>query len=252
MNHTLEGLQKVAGYVIFSGVRLKYLSMSKRVLGKKIVEEEFGIPIGYEEVVVDIGTGDGKFVYEYARNNQASYVIGIDADKSQLEEVSHKAQRKPARGGLTNLIFLWHAAEEIPSELFGVADQIFINFPWGNLLSGAMFSVPESYHLMQRVISVLKPGGKFNLFVTFDPKFEEQKVSQLSLPELSLEFMQTELTQKYSELGLQVEQVWELSGEEKHNFPSSWPRRILDKRERRVFGLTAAKMRTVMDHSSQR
>lgn len=215
--------------------------MVRQIIGKKVVESAFATPKEYEEIVVDVGTGDGKFAYEYAKNNPESLVIGLDADKSQLVKVSHKAQRKPARGGLTNLIFLWHAAEEIPSELFGIADQVFINFPWGNLLSGVMLSTPESFSLMERVMSVLKPGGKLSLFVTFDPKFEEQKISQLNLPELSLEFLQTELTQKYAELGLQVERVWELTDEEKRNFPSSWPKRILDKRERRVFGISATR-----------
>lgn len=216
--------------------------MVRQIVGKKVLEANFVTPDGYKEVVVDIGTGDGKFAYEYARCNPGSYVIGLDADKSQLVEVSHKTQRKPARGGLSNLTFLWHAAEEIPLELSGIADQVFINFPWGNLLSGVMLSVPESYDLMQRVVAVLRMGGRFNLFVTFDPKFEEQKISQLNLPELSLEFLQTDLAQKYAGLGLQVERVWELSDEEKRNFPSSWPKRILDKREREVFGVVAAKV----------
>ncbi|HKP68224.1 MAG TPA: hypothetical protein VJV05_03000, partial [Pyrinomonadaceae bacterium] len=54
----------------------------------------------YERVVIDIGTGDGRFVSTCARENPQHFYIGIDANVKPLEKPSVKATRKPAKGGL--------------------------------------------------------------------------------------------------------------------------------------------------------
>jgi 16S rRNA (adenine(1408)-N(1))-methyltransferase len=48
-------------------------------------------------VIVDIGTGDGRFVYQCARENPARFYIGIDANAKPLEKVSMRATRNPQR-----------------------------------------------------------------------------------------------------------------------------------------------------------
>jgi len=59
-----------------------------------------------EGVVVDIGTGDGRFVYNSARANPSKFYIGIDANAKPLEKISMKATRKIAKGGLPNVLFI--------------------------------------------------------------------------------------------------------------------------------------------------
>src|SRR5262245_40178432 len=85
-------------------------------------------------VIIDLGTGDGSFVYQSARRHPDRFYIGIDAQSSALEKVSEKIHRKPAKGGAPNLLFIQAAAEELPSELDGVADEVHTHFPWGSLL----------------------------------------------------------------------------------------------------------------------
>ena len=62
-------------------------------------------------VIIDVGTGDGRFVYQCARQNPRSFYIGIDAHPPALEKISEKIHRKPSKGGLPNLLFV-HAAVE--------------------------------------------------------------------------------------------------------------------------------------------
>src|ERR1044071_8966443 len=81
-----------------------------------------------EGVIVDIGTGDGRFVYQSARQNPKKFYIGIDANPSQLEKISQKIHKKPHKGGLANAIFLQVSVEDLPSELDGVADEVHIHF----------------------------------------------------------------------------------------------------------------------------
>ena len=72
-------------------------------------------------MVIDIGTGDGLFVYQSARQNPKKFYIGVDANPRALEKVSEKVHRKPAKGGLANVLFLQAAVEDLPTELDGVA-----------------------------------------------------------------------------------------------------------------------------------
>ena len=87
-----------------------------------------------EGEVIDIGTGDGRFVSAAARANPNKFYVGIDANAGALEKISMKATRKPAKGGLPNAMFVQAAVEDLPAELDGVADEIHIHFPWGSLL----------------------------------------------------------------------------------------------------------------------
>ena len=82
--------------------------------------------------MVDLGTGDGRFVLHAARADPRALVIGIDADASSMLEASRRAERGP----VPNALFVVAAVESLPRELHGVADEVRIHFPWGSLLRG--------------------------------------------------------------------------------------------------------------------
>jgi len=63
-------------------------------------------------VVVDIGTGDGRYVYRSARQNPDRFYIGIDVERRALEKVSERIHRRPGKGGLPNVLFV-HAPSRI-------------------------------------------------------------------------------------------------------------------------------------------
>ncbi|HKS08585.1 MAG TPA: methyltransferase domain-containing protein [Pyrinomonadaceae bacterium] len=81
-----------------------------------------------EGIIVDIGTGDGRFVYQSARQNPKKFYIGIDPNVSPLEKISEKIYRKPAKGGAPNALFIQAAVEDLPAELNGVADELHVHF----------------------------------------------------------------------------------------------------------------------------
>ncbi len=83
---------------------------------------------GYDPVHIDIGTGDGRFVQHIAQANPHFLVIGIDACRENLHEISRRAP--------SNALFVIANARALPPELDGFASQVTINFPWGSLLEG--------------------------------------------------------------------------------------------------------------------
>ncbi|HEY4492116.1 MAG TPA: class I SAM-dependent methyltransferase, partial [Acidobacteriota bacterium] len=87
-------------------------------------------------MIVDLGAGDGLFVYHYARKNPNHFCIGIDSNRRPLEGISEKIHRKGSGGGAPNVIYLQAAAEALPQELQEIANEVYVLFPWGSLLKG--------------------------------------------------------------------------------------------------------------------
>ena len=109
------------------------------------------LPLTGEGIVIDIGTGDGRFVYESARQNPNKFYIGIDASVQPLKKISEKIHRKPAKGGAPNVLFVQASVEDLPSELDGVANEVHIHFPWGSLLQVVGKGEVEALKVIRRV-----------------------------------------------------------------------------------------------------
>ena len=172
-------------------------------------------------IIVDIGTGDGKFAYELARENPDKLIIGIDPSHDSLEKVSHKATRKPAKGGLKNAAYVLSRVEELPEELTGVANQVFINFPWSGLLKGVVLVEDETWDNVQRIC---QPGAIVDLIFGYDEGFEKNKTQDL--PELSLEYVKKTMIPKLEARGFKAEEVREVGVGDLEGFPSSWAKKL--------------------------
>ena len=88
----------------------------------------------YASTLVDLGTGDGAWPRRFAREYGNVLAIGVDPDRNTLRDAAKLAERKPARGGAPNALYVAASAESLPAELQGAADWITIYFPWAALL----------------------------------------------------------------------------------------------------------------------
>jgi len=84
----------------------------------------------YNRVILDLGTGDGRYVHCLADNFPNAFVIGVDACRENLREHS--------RMKLPNALFIIASAQSLPDELNGLISHITINFPWGSLLESLL------------------------------------------------------------------------------------------------------------------
>jgi 16S rRNA (adenine(1408)-N(1))-methyltransferase len=114
-------------------------------------------------VVVDLGTGDGRFVLATASDRQDRLVVGVDASAAAMAEASRRAAASPRRGGRPNALFVAAAAEALPPELDGLADLVTVHFPWGSLLRGLLSAEPA---VIGGVARVLRPGGRLGLLMS--------------------------------------------------------------------------------------
>jgi 16S rRNA (adenine(1408)-N(1))-methyltransferase len=103
----------------------------------------------FRHVAVDVGTGDGQWVYRMARAHPEWFCLGIDANAAALRDVSFRAGRKPTRGGVPNAWFFHASVETLPSGLERFADCVSVFYPWKRLLDG----------ILQPDTAVIRPIG---------------------------------------------------------------------------------------------
>jgi 16S rRNA (adenine(1408)-N(1))-methyltransferase len=107
---------------------------------------------GYDTVHIDIGTGDGRFVNHVAQNRPGTFVIGIDACRENL----HGASRRTP----TNTLFVIANARALPAELYAIAAQVTINFPWGSLFEGLL---EADSALLDGLRNVMRPNAELEI-----------------------------------------------------------------------------------------
>jgi 16S rRNA (adenine(1408)-N(1))-methyltransferase len=176
-----------------------------------------------EGIIIDIGTGDGVFVFQCAQQNPRKFYIGIDANTRPLEKISEKIHRKPAKGGLPNVLFLKAAVEELPAELDGVADELHVHFPWGSLL-GAVATGNEA--VLTNLRGVCSPNALLEIVIGFDPVRDVSELNRLEIPSLSLDYIDSVLAPRYEKSGFAIVERGVLPQSEWPKVQTSWARRL--------------------------
>lgn len=188
-------------------------------------------------VIVDIGTGDGRFVYQSARKNPDKFFIGIDASPAGLAEMSAKINRKPARGGIANAIFVQAGVEELPVEFFRIADEVHVHFPWGSLLS-ALFKPDD--HVLFNLRSICKNGALLEILTAIDSIRDRGELERLALSEIVgedgaapfNEYVRDRLLPVYERANLPIREHGFLPSSQWSKVCTSWGKRLAQGIER--------------------
>jgi 16S rRNA (adenine(1408)-N(1))-methyltransferase len=182
----------------------------------------------YGRVVLDVGTGDGRFAYAYARDHPEAFVVALDPVKENLRELSHRALRKPGRGGLANVLFVWATVERPPAELAGRADEVHVVLPWGKLAAGLLLAEPE---VLDGLVFLARPGAALDLVLNAEVWEEPVPLEARDLPRPTLDYVSGTLAPRFRARGIEVRRVGRLTREEIDRLPSTWARRLSHGRE---------------------
>jgi 16S rRNA (adenine(1408)-N(1))-methyltransferase len=97
----------------------------------------------YNRILLDLGTGDGRYARTLAEEHPDWFIIGVDACRENLHKYS--------QAKLYNLLFVIASAQDLPHELNGLVSHITINFPWGSLLESLLTGDPVLLHGLESI-----------------------------------------------------------------------------------------------------
>jgi 16S rRNA (adenine(1408)-N(1))-methyltransferase len=173
---------------------------------------------GYQSVLIDLGTGDGRFARHAAEARPDRFVIGVDTCRENLQSAS--------RSALSNLLFLIADARALPSALDGLASQITINFPWGSLLADLLESPPAA---LGSLLVATRPGAVIQICLNG---------GALEEAGLSLEAGAGRLQQIMTGMGCRSRPALLMNSDHLRAFPSTWARRLAAGRDPRALLLS--------------
>lgn len=185
--------------------------------------------------IVDLGTGDGRFVFKQAVENPNHLYIGIDPSEKQLEIYSKEANKKR----LTNLLLILGSIELLPEELKGIADYMHINLPWGSLLENIVNPTKES---VTTIANVLKTNGTLEIILGYHDEAEPGETKRLSLPKLEEELIKEVIYPAFGGFGkLELVTYKVLSKEELKELDTSWAKKLSFGNDRPIYKLIFTK-----------
>lgn len=184
-----------------------------------------------EGVILDIGTGDGLFVYQSARQNPRKFFIGIDPNTPPLEKVSEKIHRKPNKGGAKNALFIQAAVEDLPSELDGIADEVHVHFPWGSLLRAV---ASGDLKVLQGIRKVCAHGAVLEVVIGLDDERDVHEIERLRLEQLSEHFIDSVLSRRYLAAQFELVERGILLASDWPKIKTSWAKRLQGRSTRSI------------------
>jgi len=112
---------------------------------------------GYNNILLDLGTGDGRFVSRMAECHQEIFFIGVDACRENLHVNSRRK--------LVNALFVIANARSLPCELNGLVSHVSINFPWGSLLGSLL---KADCALLNGLDAITRPCASIDIHLNAD------------------------------------------------------------------------------------
>lgn len=179
----------------------------------------------FKKTIIDLGTGDGRFVYENASLKPDTLFIGIDPSQTQLKEYSKKSQKKK----LTNVLFAVGSLEIIPEGLNNVADTVYIILPWGTLLQNI---VKPNIETVKTLKNLLKPKSEIEIILGYTQENEPAETERLQLPEINENFVRTQIIPTFETESFKLEEYRNLNKVSLSKFKTTWSKKLSFGKER--------------------
>lgn len=189
----------------------------------------------FKSLIIDIGTGEGEFIYRKARQNREAMFIGVDSAAAAMLPYSIKSAKKTDKGGLSNVMYVVANAEALPDTLYGKADKIFINLPWGSLRDGIIKGEPG---VLKSINKIAKANASLEICISYCDFYEKQVIKERGLPTLSISYISDKLKYVYNNYGISINKVSVLSNEDLKKMNTKWAKKLGYGKQREVFYLS--------------
>ena len=177
--------------------------------------------VHYDRIILDLGTGDGRYARTLADRHPRWFVIGVDSCRENLREHS--------QAKLNNLLFVIASAQELPQELIGLISHLTINFPWGSLLESLLSGDPKLLHGLK---SISGAKASLDLRLNGGALAEAGKTLEAGTDRIYYNLLQS---------GWQLEHPVMMDASALKRFPSTWAKRLAFGRDPRALMLSGQK-----------
>ena len=202
---------------------MKILRSSKEI---ELSGEEFLNKIkSYDDLVIDLGTGQGAFVYFSALENKNKFYVGLDSCGDSMKKYAIKQYKNK----LENLVYIIMNAQNIDNLLYNMFSEVYINLPWGSLLEGIF---KEELGIICKISNLLVDGGKMKICFSYNDKFEKTEIEKRNLPDLNDSYFD-DFKNLYSKYNIEIDDI-NLVLKDEIPFDSKWAK-VLGESNRREF-----------------
>jgi len=207
-------------------------------MGNKNIElnrkELLGLTKCYDKTIVDLGTGDGRFVYKNAVKNPDFFYVGVDPSEKQLKIYSVKAVKKK----LPNVIFCLGSIDNLPNELENLANKVFVLLPWGTLLKNVILPSREN---VIKLHNLLKTGGELEIVFGYHQEFEPSETERLKLPPLSKSYIENVIIPDLCKYGFEHVSLQQITKKDLKQIETTWSKKLSFGKMREIYKLTLIK-----------
>ena len=179
------------------------------------------IAANYEGVDIDVGTGDGRFVLDRARQHPERLIIGLDPVAEAMQGAANRVSRPRTRQ--ENVLFIVSSVEQMPDELHRSCAHVFVNFPWGSLMRGLILGDPE---ILTPLTEIGRGGATYRIILNLRIFDDPVPIEVQELPEVTVDYVQRHLVDPYRDAGLRISGARIVPPEELSELPTTWSRRL--------------------------
>lgn len=209
---------------------MRVLRSSKEV---NISNEDFLTRIdGYNKFIVDLGTGQGSFVYYNALENRDYFYIGLDSCGDSMKKYSVKQYKNK----VSNLMYVVMNVQKIDDILKNRFSEIYINLPWGTLLEGIF---KEELGIINSISSLSLKGCRINMCFSYNDKFEKCEIEKRGLPNLNNEYFEEIFKPMYEKYDINIKTIDFSRGN--LNFRSKWMHILTESKNREFYLIVGEK-----------
>jgi methyltransferase family protein len=176
--------------------------------------------VNYKRVILDLGTGDGRYARTLAEKKPNWFIVGLDTCRENLREHS--------RANVPNLLFVIASAQQLPCELDGLISHITINFPWGSLLESLLVS---DSNLMRGLKSISRASALMDMRLNGGALAEVGKTLEAGTDKIYYNLLGS---------GWQLEYPKLMDASALKQFPSTWAKRLAFGRDPRAISMSGS------------
>jgi 16S rRNA (adenine(1408)-N(1))-methyltransferase len=177
----------------------------------------------YAGVTIDVGAGDGRWIYRYAAAHPERFVIAIDPVAENMRELSAKVARKPERGGAANALYAVASIEHVPDELRGIADEIFVTLPWGSLMRGIILGDDA---VLAGLASLARDGATLRIVLNTRIFDDPVPLDVRDLLELTPDYVRDTLTPVFARHNIAITETRFMDADEVAAIETTWAKKL--------------------------